>query len=254
MCDVVFVEKEHTGMDECKNKLTSNADSTTLPKTAQTWHGSKSEFDGVVRKELRFADVEGLPIAVTHVFRRSNSSDSINTTNSDEYAASSTMLQQWGTRSLPASLANLRKPLPTKKLRFEQRQPTSSPDFIRTLQRHLVKLENVLIKEEMSIYGTIRVRNIGYEKHVTVRYSSDDWKASHDISAEYVMQSCDGPTDRFCFTISINEDYPVGSRVQFAVRFQASGGDFWDNNAGKNYSAICEEIKRSPASSRLAGE
>lgn len=215
-------------------------------------------------KSLRFADSEGLPLVTIVNIQRSDSCDSLSSLSSAGTAslsgeggapsslsgsrqwlssvARSSLLSGWGSSSAHPALAGRHEATSQsrKKLRFEQKQPSSSPDFHRILQRNLVTVENVASRG-MTVFATVRVRNIAYEKSVSVRYSVDAWKTSLDVPATYVSGSCDGPTDRFSFTIVLKEDFPAGSKVQFAVCFQAAGGEFWDNNGGSNYSIVCEE-------------
>ena len=108
--------------------------------------------------------------------------------------------------------------------------------------------------------GTILVRNIGFEKHVGVRFTLDDWTTVSEVLASYsgpvaAMETLAGAShgktvgdligplaasgwDRFNFAIKL-EDYEayLWQRTLFLVlRYSAPGvGEFWDNNSNQNY-------------------
>lgn len=94
----------------------------------------------------------------------------------------------------------------------------------------------------ISISCTIRVLNLSYEKSVTLRYSTDDWHTSTDCLATYKPGSCDGWSDKFIATFTIQ---PSGGaslhahrqlqRIKFAIKFVSQQEVFWDNNGGLNY-------------------
>lgn len=106
-------------------------------------------------------------------------------------------------------------------------QPSLEPDFFDRVNRDSVVLESVR-EEPRSLHGIVRVANIAYEKEISIRWTHDNWRTSHDTQA--VFCSHDGETDRFAFELPIN-----GDDVIFAVRYRADKKDYWDNNRGKNY-------------------
>lgn len=106
-------------------------------------------------------------------------------------------------------------------------QPSLEPDFFGRVNRDHVVLESVR-EEPRSLHGIVRVANISYNKEVSVRWTHDNWRTSHDTQA--VFCSHDGETDRFAFELPIN-----GDDVIFAIRYRAQNQDYWDNNRGKNY-------------------
>ncbi|XP_071091879.1 glycogen-binding subunit 76A-like isoform X2 [Haliotis cracherodii] len=117
-------------------------------------------------------------------------------------------------------------------------QPGASENFMKKVLAQKVSLENAVITG-MTITGVIRVANISFNKMVRVRYSTNRWATFHDIAASYVQNSCDGPTDRFSFSIVAPANFDVGSRLEFAVSYAASCTVFWDNNEGRNYVFEC---------------
>lgn len=49
-----------------------------------------------------------------------------------------------------------------------------------------MSLENVIVKDEDSmVVGTIKVKNVGFEKEVVVRATFDDWKSQQDIFCNF---------------------------------------------------------------------
>ncbi|XP_071492890.1 uncharacterized protein [Diadema antillarum] len=128
---------------------------------------------------------------------------------------------------------------PILRMCFEQ--PGGRPDFLRRLYEQMVCLENVVVSD-MTVLGTIKVRNMSFHKEVRVRYSYDDWSSHVNIMALYVQGSCDGPTDRFSFGFSVPARHTgVGDKVFFAVFYRVDGQEYWDSNHGNNYFLLVDE-------------
>lgn len=103
--------------------------------------------------------------------------------------------------------------------------------------------------------GTVRVRNIAYEKLVAARFTIDDWTTVSEVFARYTgptisgvhnrSEGDDGRWDRFAFSISLEFCAPRRAGISshshsftliLAVRFTAPGvGEWWDNNGGNNF-------------------
>ena len=116
--------------------------------------------------------------------------------------------------------------------------------------------------------GTVRVRNIAYEKRVAARFTIDDWTTVSEVFARYTgpaisgvyhRSECDdGRWDRFAFSISLEFYAPRragGSSpsrsftLLLAVRFTAPGvGEWWDNNGGGNFPIV---LAHTSAGSRI---
>ena len=105
--------------------------------------------------------------------------------------------------------------------------------------------------------GTVRVRNIAYEKRVAARFTIDDWTTVSEVLALHSGPAVshhdngdgeDGKWDRFAFSISLEFYAPrlagASSRshaftLLLAVRFTAPGvGEWWDNNGGDNFRIV----------------
>lgn len=57
-------------------------------------------------------------------------------------------------------------------------QPGGMPDFLERVKENQVCLENALVTDpvNLSVSGTVRVRNLDFNKSVHVRYTLDSWK------------------------------------------------------------------------------
>ena len=108
--------------------------------------------------------------------------------------------------------------------------------FRRKLDQENVSLENVILREsEHCLVGTIKVRNLAYDKEVVVRVSNDSWSTHEDVHCTYVEQP-GAPAlilyDTFRFRLTL----PLKSNlVEFCVRYRTDGKEYWDNNEGKNF-------------------
>ena len=111
----------------------------------------------------------------------------------------------------------------------------------RVNQQH-VSLQYVSF-QETTVFGSVIVGNVAFEKSVSIRYTMDKWKSSSDISATHVVGSTaqDGSTDRFSFSLvlpaSSNSDTTF--RMEFAICYKASSAEHWDSNSGANYAIVC---------------
>lgn len=106
--------------------------------------------------------------------------------------------------------------------------------------RHLIKLCSFLFA------GVIKVKNLTFEKKITVRYTVDDWKTFTDTEAAYIRHASDGFTDKFSFTIDLtNRNENSLKTLQFAIRYVAANvGEFWDSNNSLNYHFRYEDPSR----------
>ncbi|XP_053687156.1 glycogen-binding subunit 76A [Sabethes cyaneus] len=124
-------------------------------------------------------------------------------------------------------------------------QPGALPCFMDMVREKQVNLENAAVTDPitLTITGTVRVRNLDFHKSVYVRYSIDNWRSFSDLQASYVENSCDGFSDKFCFTI-YGHSVQIGQRIELAVRFHCRGQQFWDNNYDTNYVFQCLPISQ----------
>ncbi|KAL1423341.1 hypothetical protein MTO96_021312 [Rhipicephalus appendiculatus] len=110
----------------------------------------------------------------------------------------------------------------------------------RRLDANLVSLENVIVKSDELITGTIKVKNVTFEKRVFVRATFDGWKTMQDFAAEYVANGhLSNMYDTFCFSIPIPPSASSNLGViEFCVCFEHDKQEHWDNNKGKNYKLV----------------
>nr|XP_014349298.1 PREDICTED: protein phosphatase 1 regulatory subunit 3E-like [Latimeria chalumnae] len=146
----------------------------------------------------------------------------------------------------PCHLGNLLT-LPVQTVFYEPMfaNPLHSPHLYERLKHQKVCLET-LGTDEFSISGVIRVLNLAYEKQVTVRYTLNGWISFLDIPASYIPNACDGNADKFSFKLITPAFLESGGTLQFAIRYCVSGGEYWDNNEGNNYSVRSHKFKISP--------
>ncbi|NXU52091.1 PPR3D phosphatase, partial [Turnix velox] len=122
-------------------------------------------------------------------------------------------------------------------------QPADCVDFSSRLQEQQVCLERVT-SSDLGLSGTIQVLNVAFEKRVSVRYTFNHWKSLHEVCARWHSsipeKNGQGQVDVFTFFLPVPSFLlRVCSVVQFAVRYQVNGWEYWDNNRGKNYSLTC---------------
>lgn len=139
-------------------------------------------------------------------------------------------------------------------------QPASNYlDFRERLERNNVCLENVMIKDNIRIMGTVKVRNISFEKSVKIRVTFDEWKTFRDVPASYVFPSCNlgeekvGASDKYD-TFSFHFDLPPnlgGRAAYFCISYMCNQTTFWDNNKDINYRIISLQEKETSEHERM---
>ncbi|XP_064089480.1 uncharacterized protein LOC135203603 isoform X2 [Macrobrachium nipponense] len=190
------------------------------------------------KKIVRFADVLGLDLAavrtflagVPHVPRSAFWDLEV-----DREAAA----KQGATATAPAGGGGGAPVcMPRRVLTPLFQQPGSHPDFIDRVRHQKVVIENVVVGDDMSVKGVVRVLSMDFHKSVSVRYTFDQWRNFHEATATYVPNSHDGATDRFSFLLwgSFLQD---NGALAFCVRYCTLGQEFWDNNYGRNYTLQC---------------
>lgn len=109
--------------------------------------------------------------------------------------------------------------------------------FRRKLEQNNVSLENVIVREsEQCLVGTVKVRNLAYDKEVVVRVSSDHWSTHEDVHCIYVEQPGSSSALNLYDTFRFRLTLPVMSNIiEFCVQYRTDGKELWDNNEGNNY-------------------
>ncbi|KAK2142808.1 hypothetical protein LSH36_912g01030 [Paralvinella palmiformis] len=127
------------------------------------------------------------------------------------------------------------------KLNFSQ--PASDyVTFRNKLESSNVALENVILKD-YTLVGTIKVKNIAFEKKVAIRYTTNGWKSFRDVNATYVPTSNKGslPYDTFSFELEVSPKQDTASKLEFAVLYSVHDNEYWDNNSGQNYEVLSSD-------------
>lgn len=132
----------------------------------------------------------------------------------------------------------------TSRLRLGFEQPCGDFQAFRSrLQDHMVALESCNVTR-CSILGTVRVKNVCFEKAVQIRITFDAWRSYQDVACSYMEHSYGEPgTDVFAFNIRVPERLNPRERIEFCVSYlpAAFSAAQWDNNNGKNYCIhVCE--------------
>lgn len=109
-----------------------------------------------------------------------------------------------------------------------------------------VCLEHVHQAEPGSdLTGTIKVKEITFEKTVFIRCTFDNWISHTDYQATYVEPSNPHvgsrplPYATFSFRVPVPKDKVKSA--QLAVCYRADGKEYWDSNGGANYEFIRPE-------------
>eukprot|EP00127_Corallochytrium_limacisporum_P003538 Clim_evm21s150 gene=Clim_evmTU21s150 len=114
--------------------------------------------------------------------------------------------------------------------------------------------------EDTTVCGEILVRNEAYDKHVSVRFTVDNWRHQHDSEAHYFCSLPEQNIDVFAFEIKLlgctelqvnpSEDLSKAQRftlaAQSSMRFPVDlkfalhadmghAGDHWNNHHGKDF-------------------
>lgn len=116
-------------------------------------------------------------------------------------------------------------------------------DFRNRLQADYVCLENCTLKDK-AITGTVKVRNLAFEKAVKIRMTFDTWKTFTDFPCQYLKDTyATSDKDTFSFEVSLPESVQPHERVEFAVCYECDGKVYWDSNKGLNYRIIRSELR-----------
>lgn len=132
---------------------------------------------------------------------------------------------------------------PGTRLKLGFPQPSADFKAFRAkLAESMVTLENCSVTEQ-ALRGTVRVRNISFQKDVRARVTFDSWQSYRDVPCTYVQTRFGGPqTDIFEFNIGVPKVLDAKRKIEFCLSYLPAGHSepFWDNNNGQNYSiAVC---------------
>ncbi|XP_076139436.1 protein phosphatase 1 regulatory subunit 3B [Alosa pseudoharengus] len=115
--------------------------------------------------------------------------------------------------------------------------------FRQRLERDYVCLEHCTLQER-ALAGTVKVKNLAFEKSVKLRITYDTWKSHVDVPCQYVKATyTDENRDTFAFEVSLSSDLRPHERIEFAVLYEESGVQHWDSNEGQNYRIVPSSLK-----------
>ncbi|XP_041825877.1 protein phosphatase 1 regulatory subunit 3B [Melanotaenia boesemani] len=131
------------------------------------------------------------------------------------------------------------------KLVLDFMQPSSDYlQFRQSLEKNLVSLEHCVLKEK-AFAGTVKVKNVSFEKSVKLRVTFDSWKNHTDVSCEYMKDTYPSSySDTFSFEVALPGDLQPHEHVEFAVCYEVDGRQHWDSNQGKNYCIVWSHMKQ----------
>lgn len=177
-----------------------------------------------IKKRVRFADDKGLALTVIHHLPEPVAESP------DEYLEEITR----GIKPQVASDSTWQPSFP---------QPSSNyQEFRAKLEQRNVALENAVARDgDDAITGTIKVKNLSYEKEVFVRATFDRWINHTDFPATYVNSATlmdRTSVDTFAFQIQIPSKAEKFEVITFCVCFRSKDGEFWDSYDGSNYRMV----------------
>ncbi|KAM8854194.1 protein phosphatase 1 regulatory subunit 3B isoform 1-T1 [Synchiropus picturatus] len=198
----------------------STAESCDSGENAQHPHGAHA---GRIKKTVTFADHRGLSLTRVKLFSQFN--DPIR---------------------IPTSVRqSFEPPQPTDdKLVLDFNQPAADYlHFRQSLEQNRVSLEHCVLKDH-TLAGTVKVRNLSFEKSVKLRITFDSWKSHSDVACTYVKDSYPSSyCDTFSFTLLLPRYLKPNACVEFAVFYLVGDDEFWDSNHGRNYRILWASMK-----------
>nr|XP_046225752.1 protein phosphatase 1 regulatory subunit 3B-like isoform X2 [Oncorhynchus gorbuscha] len=111
------------------------------------------------------------------------------------------------------------------------------------LETELVCLEHCMLNEK-ALSGTVKVKNLSFEKSVKVRVTFDTWKSYTDFECQYLKDTYTGSNyDTFAFVVSLPAELRPHKHIEFAICYKVNGQTYWDGNQGRNYRIIWSALK-----------
>jgi len=188
----------------------------------------------IKNKRVVFADSWGYPLTAVRVFSDGEEQSDLGPLPS---------LQGLGSMTEDGYSCTVSTCCPGTQLKLGFPQPSLDFQAFRAkLAESMVILENCTVSEQ-ALQGTVRVKNISFQKDVRVRITFDSWLSYRDVPCTYVQKRFGGPqTDIFEFDIAIPKVLDAKRKIEFCLMYLPAGQSkpFWDNNNGQNYSiAVC---------------
>ncbi|XP_039991149.1 protein phosphatase 1 regulatory subunit 3C-B-like isoform X2 [Xiphias gladius] len=213
---------------------------TALPSAAKEISSSSSaRLRRKKKKSVVFADSQGLALTVIHIFDEAE--DNLLTELQfylTEIEDATATLHLGGSKD-PADYGS--------NLVLDFNQPAVDYlDLRNRLKAQQVCLETCSVQERL-LSGTVQVRNICFEKSVSVRITFDSWCSFQDVQCRYLNNVYGCPdTDTFSFSVSVPQLLKPSNGVEFCIQYQTENRTFWDNNNGNNYRLVVADPNGSP--------
>ena len=107
--------------------------------------------------------------------------------------------------------------------------------------------------DSKSLKGSALLRNISFEKRLSIRFTFDDWQTVSEVTGEWGSTLVGGSIDRWSFSIKLQD---MLARIEdktmyLALRYSVEGRELWDSNNGANYKA--EFRKTAPRTQAVVG-
>lgn len=192
---------------------------------------SRERERGRPKKHVSFADHKGLALAVVKIFSEFDDPVDIPLSIKQLFASALGVSEQ------------------EDKLVLDFKQPSADYlQFRQRLERDSVCLEHCVLKDG-AIAGTVKVKNLSYEKAVKVRVTFDTWKSHADVDCQYVKDTYLGSEwDTFSFEVNLPARVEPHQSAEFAVFYLVDGNMHWDSNQGQNYKLTHSALKKKDTS------
>jgi len=179
-------------------------------------------------RKVTFADAAGLALSKVRIIQE---------TSEDPPDLGSYVMQNCVNNEQMNKLASDQRAASHLVVNFSQPAASYMP-FREKVMTDCVSLENVVVRDNFKLVGTIKVKNIACNKSVTIRCTFDSWSSHQDVAAKPVNsdQLTFGLFVTFTFEVVVPSSVSTThGAIQFAVYYVADGQEFWDNNNGQNY-------------------
>jgi Carbohydrate/starch-binding module (family 21) len=107
----------------------------------------------------------------------------------------------------------------------------------------MVVVDSVKMVDTDQLRIAVMLKNIAYEKQVTIRYSTDNWITYNDVFAKFDTTVTANVNhypviDRFVAVLDTSTLQGTGANFDYAVCYKAAGVEHWDNNGGRNHKVL----------------
>ena len=111
--------------------------------------------------------------------------------------------------------------------------PVLLGSFKSRVEEDHICLKNILFRD-YGIVGSVVVSKGENRGEIIVRYTTDNWEYSRDLTGTY--ESTDDQTHTFSFKIDLTSLPEPEADIEFVVGYETSGECFWDTNFDECYS------------------